>query len=120
MSQIVSGGNLQITYSDFEKVEIKVGKIIGVEDLAGARKSAYKLKIDFGSELGIKNSSAQITALYKKEDLLNRQVVCVVNFPSKRIAGFESEVLTLGVPDKDGNVVLLKPDSDVNLGVKVF
>lgn len=117
---MIIGGNLQISYSDFEKVEIKVGKIISVDELVGARKPAYKLKIDFGSELGIKSSSAQITTLYKKEDLLNRQVVCVVNFPVKRIAGFESEVLTLGVPDKGGNVVLLKPDSEVDLGVKVF
>ncbi len=109
----------QITYEDFDKVETRVGKIIEVLDFPEARKASYKLKIDFG-KYGIKKSSAQITKLYKKEELLGRQVIAVVNFPEKQIANFKSEVLTLGVPDKDGNIVLLKPERDVDLGVRMF
>jgi len=109
-----------ITYDDFTKVEIRAGRIVKVEDFIEARKPAYKLQIDFGKELGIKNSSAQITQLYRKEELLNRLVIAVVNFPPKQIANFNSEVLTLGVPDKEGNVVLLMPDKEVEVGVKMF
>ena len=109
----------QITYEDFDKVEIKVGRIIEVQDFPEARKPSYRLKIDFG-ELGVKKSSAQITKLYKKEELLGRQVIAVVNFPEKQIANFISEVLTLGVPDRDGNIVLLKPERDVDLGARMF
>jgi len=109
-----------INYDDFAKVEVRVGRIVRVDDFPEARKPAYRLQIDFGKELGIKNSSAQITQLYKKEDLLNRLVMAVVNFPPKQIANFNSQVLTLGVPDKEGKVVLLMPEREVELGVKMF
>ncbi len=109
-----------ITYNDFEKVDIRVGRIIKVEDFPQARKPAYKLLIDFGPEIGTKRSSAQVTQHYTKEALLNMQVVCVVNFPSKQIGPFISEVLTLGLPDSDGNVVLLSPTAEVPLGGKMF
>ena len=109
-----------ITYNDFEKVDIRVGRIIKVEDFPQARKPAYKLVIDFGSEIGTKRSSAQVTQHYTKETLLNMQVVCVVNFPSKQIGPFISEVLTLGLPDSDGNVVLVSPTAEVPLGGKMF
>ncbi len=110
----------KISYGDFDKVDIRVGRIIEVSDFPEARKSSYKLKIDFGVEVGVKNSSAQIAKLYKKEDLMGREVIGVVNFPPKQIANFMSEALMLGVPDKDGNVVLLRPDMDVELGVRMF
>ncbi len=109
-----------ITYNDFERVDIRVGKIIKVDDFPQARKPAYKLVIDFGPELGTKRSSAQVTQHYTKEALLGKQVVCVVNFPSKQIGPFISEVLTLGLPDEDGNVVLLSPTAEVPLGGKMF
>ena len=109
---------MMVTFEDFEKLDIKVGKIIEVEDFKEARMSSYKLKIDFG-ELGIKKSSAQITKLYSKEDLLNRQIVAVVNFPPKRIAGLKSEVLILGVMKEDGEVILLQPDREAPLGYKI-
>ncbi|MDI6600853.1 MAG: tRNA-binding protein [Thermoanaerobacteraceae bacterium] len=105
------------TFDDFEKLDIRVGKIIEVNDFPKARKPAYKLTIDLG-QLGIKRSSAQITDLYKKEDLLDREVICVANFPPKQIADFISEVLVLGVYTDKG-VVLLKPDRDVPLGGKI-
>lgn len=110
----------QITFEDFEKVDIRVGRIIEVEDFPEARKPSYKLTIDFGKEIGVKKSSAQITKLYNKKELMGREVIAVVNFPKKQIANFMSEALTLGVPDKDGNVVLLRPERDVKLGVKMF
>ena len=109
-----------ITYEDFEKVDIRVGRIIEVNDFSGARKPAYKLKIDFGKESGIKRSSAQVTKLYKKEDLIGKQVIAVVNFPPKQIADFISDVLVLGVADDNGAIVLLKPDKDVGLGTRMF
>ncbi|MCR4431568.1 MAG: tRNA-binding protein [Tepidanaerobacteraceae bacterium] len=109
-----------ISYEDFEKVDMRVGKILDVEDFPEARKPAYKLTVDFGQEIGIKKSSAQLTALYKKEDLIGRQVVGVVNFPPKRIAGFMSEVLILGVKDDKGRVILLRPEREAVLGEKVF
>ena len=109
-----------ITYEDFDKVDIRIGNITEVKDFPEARKSCYKLTIDFGEEVGIKKSAAQITKLYKKEDLIGKQVIAVVNFPPKQIANFMSEVLTLGVSDEDGNVVLLRPDKDVELGVRMF
>jgi tRNA-binding protein len=109
------------TTEDFQKLDIRVGKIIEVNDFPEARKPAYKLKIDFGNEIGIKNSSVQIVALYKKEELLEKLVLGVVNFPVRKIGPFESEVLTLGVPDKDGNVVLIRPDTeDAVIGGKLF
>ena len=109
------------TIEDFQKLDIRVGKIIEVNDFPEARKPAYKLKIDFGGEVGIKNSSVQIIALYKKEELLGKIVLGVVNFPVRKIGPFESEVLSLGVPDIEGKVILIKPDKDsAILGGKLF
>jgi tRNA-binding protein len=107
-----------INWDDFEKVEMRVGTIIEVNDFPAARKPAYQLNIDFG-ELGIKKSSAQITALYSKEDLLNKQVVAVTNFPPKQIAGFSSECLVLGVVDGNNPVVLLHPEQKVKNGLRI-
>jgi len=109
-----------ITYNDFERVDIRVGRIIKAEDFPQARKPAYKLTIDLGSEIGTKRSSAQITKHYTKEELVGRQIICVVNFPTKQIGPFISEVLTLGLPDSEGNVVLLSPTTEVPLGGKMF
>jgi tRNA-binding protein len=109
-----------INYIDFDKVDIRVGKIISIEDFPEARKPAYKLTIDFGPEIGIKKSSAQIVKHYRKEKLVNKLVMGVVNFPPKQIGPFVSEVLTLGVPDENGDVVLLSPDQNVPLGARMF
>jgi tRNA-binding protein len=108
-----------ISWADFEKVDIRTGTIIEVNDFPKARKPAYKLVIDFGKELGIKRSSAQITAHYKKEDLLNRQIIAVVNFPPKQIADFTSECLVLGVYDANKDVILLQPGMPVINGMKI-
>jgi tRNA-binding protein len=108
-----------ITYDDFEKVEIRVGKVIKVEDFPKARKPAYKLWIDFGN-LGIKKSSAQITKLYQKEDLLDSFILAVTNFPTRQIADFISEVLVLGVVLEDGEVVLIQPERNVPLGKRIL
>lgn len=108
----------QITYEDYTKVDIRVGRIVQVDDFPKARKPAYKLRIDFG-ELGVKTSSAQITTHYRKEDLLQRLVIAVVNFPPRQIADFFSEVLTLGVIQAEGDVVLVGPDRDVPLGLRI-
>ena len=105
---------MSISYADFEKVDIRVGRILSVEDFPEAKKPAYKLTIDFG-QLGIKRSSAQISH-YSKEELIGRLVLCVVNFSQKQIANFVSEVLTLGVPDDQGRWTLVQPDRDVPLG----
>lgn len=107
---------LKIEYKDFEKIDIRVGRILEVSDFPEARKPAYKLKID----LGIKNSSAQITVNYKKEELMNKLVLCVVNFEPKQIGPFISEVLTLGVPDENGEVVLIEPTGDVPVGGRLY
>ena len=109
----------EISWKDFEKVDIRVGEIIKVEDFPEAIKPAYKLTIDFG-ELGIKKSSAQLTRVYSKKELLGRQVFCVVNFPPKQVATFLSEVLVLGTPDKDGECILAKPDKEAQLGGKFY
>jgi tRNA-binding protein len=109
-----------LSYAEFERVDIRVGRIIDVQDFPEARKPAYKLRIDFGPELGIRKSSAQVTKHYVKGDLVNRLVVAVVNFPPRQIGPFMSEVLTLGVPDADGAVVLLTPERDVPLGGRMF
>lgn len=109
-----------IAYHDFEKVDIRVGKITKVEDFPQARKPAYKLEIDFGPQIGLKKSSAQITKHYTKEELLGRLVIGVINFPVKQIGHFISEALTLGVPDEHGEVVLLCPTQDVPLGGRMF
>ena len=111
---------MTISFEDFLKVDIRVGVIIEAEDFPQARKPAFKLTIDFGSEIGIKKSSAQITVLYKKDELKGKKVLAVVNFPEKQIGPFISQVLTLGVPDKDGNVVLLAPGKDVPIGGRMF
>ena len=110
---------VQITYDYFEKVEMRVGKVIKVEDFPKTQKPAYKLWIDFGS-LGLKKSSAQITKLYNKDDLIGRLVVAVINFPPRQIADFMSEVLVLGVVLDNDEVVLVRPDSDVPLGQRVL
>ncbi|QQG42634.1 MAG: tRNA-binding protein [Candidatus Giovannonibacteria bacterium] len=109
-----------INYSDFEKVDVRVGEVVKVEDFPEARKPAYKLDINFGEEIGIKKSSVQITEHYTKEKLLGKQVIAVVNFPPKQIGPFISEVLTLGLPDENGDVVLLSPTKSVPLGKKMF
>ncbi len=109
-----------INYEDFEKVDIRVGEIIKVEDFPEARKPAYKLTIDFGAEIGVKKSSVQIVKHYSKEELVGRQVIGVVNFPTKQIGPFVSEVLTLGLPDGEGGVVLLSPTQIVSKGGKMF
>jgi tRNA-binding protein len=108
------------TIDDFQKLDIRVGKVIDAEDFPEAKKPAYKLTIDFGPEVGIKKSSVQIVARYKKEELIGRLVVSVTNFPPRQIGPFSSEVLTVGFPDADGNVVLIRPDDDVPLGMKMF
>lgn len=108
------------TLDDFSKLDIRVGKIIEVLDFPEARKAAYKLKIDFGEEIGIKKSSAQIVDLYSKQDLLHKKVLAVVNFPSRQIGPFISEVLTLGVPNVKGEVILITPDKEAKEGVKLF
>jgi tRNA-binding protein len=110
----------RLSYADFEKVDIRVGRIVEVLDFPEARKPAFKLHIDFGPAIGIKKSSAQVTTHYTRADLINRHVVAVVNFPPKQIGPFISEVLTLGVPDPDGAVVLLVPERDVPLGGRMF
>ena len=108
-----------IQFSDFLKIDIRVGTIVSVEDYPEARKPAYKLAIDFG-ELGIKKSSAQITDHYQKENLIGKQVIAVVNFPKKQIGKFISEVLTLGLPDENGRVVLLEPTHKIPNGGRLF
>ena len=109
----------QITYDYFKNIDIRVGKIIKVEDFPGARKPAYRLWLDFGC-LGLRKSSAQITKLYRKGDLIGRLIIAVVNFPPRQIADFMSEVLVLGVVLENDEVVLLQPDSDVPLGKRVL
>jgi len=107
-----------LSWNDFEKVDMRAGTIIEVNDFPKARKPAYKLKIDFG-ELGVKQSSAQITELYSKDDLLNRQIIAVVNFPPKQIAGFMSECLVLGVVDGNNPVILLQPGQKAKNGLRI-
>ncbi len=106
---------MEISWSDFEKVKMHVGTIIEVNDFPKARKPAYQLKIDFG-KFGIKNSSAQITAHYNKEDLIGKQIIAVLNFPPKQIANFISECLVMGIYDGEGDVVLMTPDKKVDNG----
>ncbi len=109
------------TIEDFDKLGIRVGQIINREDFPEAKKPAYKLKIDFGHEIGLKNSSVQVVALYSKEELRNKLVLGVVNFPPKKIGPFLSEVLTLGVPDKDGNCILIVPSKEAaKVGGKLY
>ncbi len=110
----------QVTYADFEAVDIRVGTIIDAQPFPQARKPAIKLTIDFGAEIGVKKSSAQLTVHYKPDQLIGRQVCAVVNFPARQIGPFMSEVLTLGMPDEDGAVVLVRPDLKVPNGGKLF
>ena len=109
-----------ISYADFEQVDIRVGRITRAEAFPQARKPAYKLWVDFGAEIGEKRSSAQITKHYTLEGLIGRQVMAVVNFPPRQIGPVLSEVLVLGVPDAEGEVVLLSPSQDVPLGGRMF
>jgi tRNA-binding protein len=111
---------MTITYSDFEKVDIRVGRITRAEPFPEARKPAIKLWVDFGPEIGEKRSSAQITKHYRPEGLVGRQVLAVVNFPPRQIGPVMSEVLVLGVPDEEGQVVLIGPGHEVPLGGKLF
>jgi len=115
-----TGTSPQITFDDFLKVDIRVGTIVDVQEFPQARKPAFKLTIDFGPEIGRKRSSAQITKHYTHEGLLGRQVAGVVNFPPRQIGPFMSEVLTVGLPDEAGEVVLVSPDFPVPNGVRLF
>ena len=110
----------EISWEEFERVDIRVGKVVEAEPFPEARKPSIKLTVDFGPEIGTRRTSAQLTAHYGPEGLVGRQVVAVVNFPPKRIAGFKSEVLVLGVPDEAGEVVLLSPDTEVPHGGRMF
>ncbi|KAF2512723.1 tRNA-binding protein [Flavobacterium zhairuonense] len=110
---------MDLTWNEFERTDMRVGTIIEVNDFPEARKPAFQLTIDFGSEIGIRKSSAQITKRYKKEDLVNRQIVAVVNFPKKQIGKFMSECLVLGAVGEEGDVVLLAPDFKIENGLRI-
>ena len=110
---------MDLTWTDFEKVEMRVGTILEVNDFPTAKKAAYQLTIDFGSDIGIRKTSAQITKRYQKEDLLHRQIVAVVNFPKKQIGKFMSECLVLGAMGEEGDVILLAPDFKIGNGLRI-
>jgi len=110
---------MDLTWDEFEKTDMRVGTIIEVNDFPEARKPAYQLTIDFGDKIGIRKSSAQITKRYQKEDLLNRQIVSVVNFPKKQIGKFMSECLVLGAVGEEGDVILLAPDFKIKNGLRI-
>ena len=110
---------MDLTWSEFERTDMRIGTIIEVNDFTEARKPAFQLTIDFGSEIGIRKSSAQITKRYSKEDLLNRQIVAVVNFPKKQIGRFMSECLVLGAVGQEGDVILLAPDFKIENGLRI-
>lgn len=110
----------QISFDDFLKVDVRVGRVIEAEDFPEARKPAYKMRIDFGPDIGIKKTSAQITKHYTPDALVGKLVMAVVNFPPRQIGPVMSEVLTLGVPDEEGEVVLLTPDKDVPIGGRLY
>jgi tRNA-binding protein len=109
-----------ISFADFEKVDIRVGRIVQADAFPEARKPAYKLSIDFGAAIGTKSSSAQLTRHYQPHELVGKLVLAVVNFPPRQIGPFMSQVLTLGVPDEDGAVVLVMPEREVPLGGRMF
>ena len=111
---------MTIDFSDFQKVDIRVGKIASVEDFPQARNPAYILHVDFGDNIGVRKSSAQITQNYTKDELIGKQVLAVVNFPEKQIGPIKSQVLVLGVPDQNGNVNLLTTDKDVPVGGRMY
>ena len=119
MDQTVSTA-MPITFDDFLKVDIRVGRIVTAEPFPQARKPAFKLTIDFGPEIGTKRSSAQITVNHALDDLVGSLVMAVVNFPPRQIGPFMSEVLTLGVPDANGDVMLIRPDRDVPVGGRLY
>ena len=108
------------TIVDFKKLDIRVGRIVEVEDFPEAKKPAYKLKIDFGNEIGIKKSCAQLVKNYTKEELKGKLVLCIVNFPPRQIGSAVSEVLTLGVPDEDSECILIEPEREVPIGGKLY
>lgn len=108
------------TIEDFNKIDIRVGRIIDVEEFSGAKKPTYKLKVDFGKDIGIKKSCAQLVKNYSKEDLKGKLVLGVVNFPPRQIGSAVSEVLTLGVPDSNGECILIEPERAVKLGGKLY
>lgn len=110
---------MDLTWNEFERTDMRVGTIIEVNDFPEARKPAFQLTIDFGSEIGIRKSSAQITKRYQKEDLINRQIVAVVNFPRKQIGKFMSECLVLGAVGEEGDVILLAPDFKIENGLRI-
>jgi tRNA-binding protein len=110
----------QIAIADFDKVDIRVGTVVDASPFPEAKKPAIKLWVDFGAPLGVRQSSAQLTVHYTPDRLIGRQVIAVVNFPPRLIAGFESQILVLGVPDENGAVVLLRPDIKVPDGGKMF
>ncbi|MEL6810813.1 MAG: tRNA-binding protein [Bacteroidota bacterium] len=109
---------MEISWNDFEKVEMRVGTVVKIDDFPEARNPAYQLHVDFGSEIGMRKTSAQITSLYRKEDILGRQVIAVINFPKKQIANFMSECLVLGAVDGK-NVTLLEPNKPVENGLRI-
>lgn len=109
-----------VTFDDFLKVDIRVGRVVAVEPFPQARKPAFKLTLDFGPEIGTRRSSAQITVNHAPEELIGRQVLAVVNFPPRQIGPFISEVLTLGVPDANGDVMLIRPDREVPIGGRLY
>lgn len=110
----------EITWDDFEKVELRVGEIIKAEIFKEAKKPAYKLHINFGEKIGIKKTSSQITTLYTTDELIGKQIIAVINFPKKQIANIQSECLVTGFYDSDNNVILAVPDKKINLGEKLL
>lgn len=111
---------MTITFDDFMKVDVRAGRIIEAHDFPEARKPAFKLTVDLGPDIGIKKTSAQVTQNYTKDELAGRMVLAVVNFPPKQIGKYMSEILVLGVPDENGNVMLIAPDRDVPLGGRLY
>ena len=116
----MAGDEGRITFGDFMKIEIRIGTIVRAEPYPEARQPAFKLWVDFGEALGVKKTSAQITRHYTLEDVVGRQVAAVVNFPPKQIGRFMSEILVLGFPDKDGEVVMIRPDQAVPDGGRLY